>query len=263
MEYFGKKAYLAQSPQFYKQMMVPVFERVYEIGKAYRAEKSNTSRHTTEILMLDMEMGFIDSFDDIIEMTERFVNYVIEQTRKEGEQLLLALGATKPLLVEKFPRISVEKLHELMKQETGEDHIGERDLAPSEEKFICEYSAKNRGSDFVLVDGFPWADAKFYHHQNRENPEIADRADLIFRGVELITLTQREVVYENMVKQITDQGMDPNHPGLKHYLDAFKYGMPEEGGFGFGVSRFIQKLIGLENIKEAELFPRDMQRLTP
>ncbi|GHV23045.1 hypothetical protein FACS189428_6010 [Clostridia bacterium] len=118
MEYFGRKAYLAQSPQFYKQMMVPVFERVYEIGKAYRAEKSNTSRHTTEILMLDMEMGFIDSFDDIIEMTERFVNYVIEQTWKEGESLLLALGATKPFLVEKFPRITVEKLHELMKQET-------------------------------------------------------------------------------------------------------------------------------------------------
>jgi len=229
MEYFGRKAYLAQSPQFYKQIMVPVFERVYEIGKAYRAEKSNTSRHTTEILMLDMEMGFIDSFDEIIEMTERFVNFVIEETRKEGEKMLTDLGATKPLIKSTFPRISVDKLHELMKQETGEDHLGEKDLAPSEEKFICEYSAQHRGSDFVIVDGFPRSDAKFYHHQNRDNPEIADRADLLFRGVEIITLTQREVVYETLVKQIADQGLDPNHPGLKHYLDAFKYGMPEEG----------------------------------
>jgi aspartyl/asparaginyl-tRNA synthetase len=179
--------------------------------------------------MLDMEMGFIDSFDDIIEMTERFVNYVIEHTRQEGEKLLLALGATKPLLVPNFPRISVEKLHTLMKQETGEDHIGEKDLAPSEEKFICEYSAQHRGSDFVIVDGFPRSDAKFYHHQNEENAEIADRADLLFRGVEIITLTQREVHYETLVAQIAAQGLNPDHPGLKHYLDAFKYGMPEEG----------------------------------
>lgn len=231
MEYFGRKAYLAQSPQFYKQIMVPVFERVYEIGKAYRAEKSNTSRHTTEILMLDMEMGFIDSFDDVIEMTERFVNYVITKTWAEAETLLLDLGATKPLLVEKFPRISVDALHELMKKETGEDHVGEDDLAPSEEKFICEYAAQHRNSDFVIVDGFPRSDAKFYHHQNKENPEIADRADLLFRGVEIVTLTQREVHYDTLVQQIADQGLDPNHPGLKHYLDAFKYGMPEEGGF--------------------------------
>jgi nondiscriminating aspartyl-tRNA synthetase len=263
MEYFGRKAYLAQSPQFYKQIMVPVFERVYEIGKAYRAEKSNTSRHTTEILMLDMEMGFIDSFDDIIEVTERFVNEVITKTWAEAEKLLTELGATKPLLVEKFPRISVADLHQLMKKETGEDHIGEKDLSPSEEKFICEYAAQHWDSDFVVVDGFPRSDAKFYHHQNRENPEIADRADLLFRGVEIITLTQREVIYDKLVAQIAAQGLNPEHPGLKHYLDAFKYGMPDEGGFGLGISRFVQKVIGLENIKEAELFPRDMQRLTP
>ena len=162
-------------------------------------------------------------------MTERFVNYVITKTWEEAEQPLLDLGATKPFLIEHFPRVSVEKLHELMKQETGEDHIGEKDLAPSEEKFICEYSAQHWGSDFVVVDGFPRSDAKFYHHQNRDNPEIADRADLLFRGVEIVTLTQREVVYDNLVKQIADQGLDPTHPGLKHYLDAFKYGMPDEG----------------------------------
>ena len=263
LTYFDRKAYLAQSPQFYKQIMVPVFERVYEIGRAYRAEKSNTSRHMSEILMLDMEMGFIDSFDDIIEMTEKFANYVVEKTWEEAEKLLTDLWATKPLTKVKFPRISVSELHALMKKETGEDYTKVLDLVPAEEKFICDYSAKTRWSDFVIVDGFPWSDAKFYHHQNEKNPEVADRADLIFRGVEIITLTQREVNYQRLVDQIAAQGLDPNHPGLKHYLDAFKYGMPDEGGFWLGVARFVQKMIWLENVKEAELFPRDANRVTP
>jgi nondiscriminating aspartyl-tRNA synthetase len=161
-------------------------------------------------------------------MTERFINYVVEETWNEAEKMLLELGATKPLTLEKFPRISVKDLHELMKKETGQDFVGNKDITPAEEKFICEYSAQHRDSDFVIVDGFPWSDAKFYHHQNKENPEIADRADLIFRGVEIITLTQREVNYQNMIAQITAQGLDPKNPGLKHYLDAFKYGMPDE-----------------------------------
>lgn len=263
LTYFDRKAYLAQSPQFYKQIMVSVFERVYEIGRAYRAEKSNTSRHMSEILMLDMEMWFIDSFDDIIEMTEKFINYVVEKTWQEAENLLTDLWATKPLTKANFPRISVNELHALMKKETGEDYTKHLDLVPAEEKFICEYAAKTRWCDFVVVDWFPWSDAKFYHHQNEKNPEVADRADLIFRGVEIITLTQREVNYQKLVDQITAQGLDPNHPGLKHYLDAFKYGMPDEWGFWLGIARFVQKMIGLDNVKEAELFPRDASRVTP
>ena len=263
IDYFDRKAYLAQSPQFYKQMMIPVFERVYEIGRAYRAEKSNTSRHLTEFLWLDMEMWFIDSFDDIIEMTEKFANYTVQKTWEEWEELLLALWATKPLLQDKFPRISVTELHELMFKETWEDHRGERDLAPSEEKFICEYSAKKYGCDFVVVNWFPRSDAKFYHHQNEQDPTVADRADLLFRWVEIITLTQREVNYDKLVAQISAQWHDPEQPGLKYYLDAFKYWMPDEWWFGLGMERFVQKMIGLENIKEAELFPRDVQRIVP
>jgi len=263
VNYFDKKVYLAQSPQFYKQIMVPVFEKVYEIGRAYRAEKSNTNRHMSEILMLDMEMWFIDSFEDIIQTTEKFVIYSINETWKEWEKILTDLNASKPLMPEKFPRISVKDLHILMKKETWEDFIKLLDLSSAEEKFICEYSAKNWWSDFVLVTEFPWADAKFYHHQNSENPEVTDRADLLFRGVEIITLTQREVNYDRIVAQIKAQWLDPDHPWLKYYLDAFKYGMPDEGGFGFGMARFIQKIIWLENAKEAELFPRDMNRVTP
>jgi nondiscriminating aspartyl-tRNA synthetase len=263
MEYFGKTAYLAQSPQFYKQAMVAVFDRVYEIGRAYRAEKSNTSRHMSEILMLDMEMWFIDSFEDILQMTEQFITYTINTTWERAWDKLTKLGALRPLVPQSIPRITVTALHELMFAETGEDYRADLDVAPAEERFICEYAAKNRWSDLVFVTEFPWSDAKFYHHQNRANPTVADRADLLFRWVELATTTQREVNYEHLIQQIKDKGINPDQPGLEHYLDSFKYGMPEEGGFGFGIARFVQKLIGLSNVKEAELFPRDTTRLTP
>jgi nondiscriminating aspartyl-tRNA synthetase len=263
VNYFDRKVYLAQSPQFYKQMMVPVFEKVYEIGNAYRAENSNTSRHMSEISMLDMEMGFIEDFEDILNTTEDFLKFIIDNTWKEGQQFLETLKATKPLLSEKLPRITVNDLHKMMFKETKEDHRGERDVTPSEEKFICEYSSKNWKSDALFVTEFPWSDAKFYHYQNKKNPEVADRADLLFRGVEIATVTRREVDHENLVNLIKSKGYDPSHPGLKYYLDAFKFGMPDEGGFGFGIGRFVQKLIGLSNVKEAELFPRDVQRITP
>jgi len=164
-------------------------------------------------------------------------------------------------LTEKFPRISVADLHALMLKETGEDHTGETDVAPSEEKFICEYSAKNWNSEAVFITEFPWSSAKFYHYQNKENPEITDRADMIFRGLEMATVTRREVDYDKMIAQIKAQGIDPASPGLAQYLDAFKFGMPDEGGFGFGIARFVQKLIGLSNIKEAELFPSDTKMI--
>lgn len=261
VSYFDRKAYLAQSPQFYKQIMVTVFEKVYEIGRAYRAENSNTSRHMSEIMMLDAEMGFIESFDDVLETAQELLKYVIENTWKDGEKFLNFLGSTKPLLTDKFPRISVADLHALMLKETGEDHTTESDVAPSEEKFICEYSAKNWNSDAVFITEFPWSSAKFYHYQNKDNPEITDRADMIFRGVEVATVTRREVEYEKLVAQIKAQGIDPASPGLGQYLDAFKYGMPDEGGFGFGIARFVQKLIGLANAKEAEIFPSDTKMI--
>jgi len=263
VDYFGRDAYLAQSPQFYKQIMSAVFERVYEIGRAYRAEKSNTSRHMSEILMLDAEIGFIDSFEDVLAFGEQFLKHVIENTRDEAEGQLTALGAERPLLAEHFPRITVKELHELMLKETGEDYTKELDVVPAEERFICDYAAKTRWSEAVFITEFPWADAKFYHHQNEQNPESTDRADLLFRGVELATLTQREVNYDKLVKNIEDRGLDANNPGLKHYLDAFKYGMADTGGWWFGIARFVQKLIGLENVKDAELFPRDTGRITP
>ncbi len=262
LDYFEKKAYLAQSPQFYKQMMVPVFERVYEIGKAYRAEKSNSSRHVTEVLMLDVEMWFID-FEYLLTFINGFLKTIIEKTWEEAGVYLELLGATKPLLPERLPRITVKELHELMFKETGEDYRSEGDLVASEEKFICEYSAKNRWSDAVIVTDFPWSEAKFYHIQKEDDPEIALRSDLLFRGVEIATVPMRQTNYDKLVQQIVDRWYDPTNPGLTDYLDAFKYGMPSEGWFGFGISRLVQKIIWLSNVKEADLFPRDRNRLTP
>jgi nondiscriminating aspartyl-tRNA synthetase len=262
LNYFEKKAYLAQSPQFYKQMMVPIYERVYEIGRAYRAEKSNSSRHLSEILMLDVEMWFID-FEYLLNFINRFFTAVVKQTRIQSQEHLSLLWATEPLLPEEFPRITVANLHDLMFAEMGEDYRGEADITASEERFICDYSAKNRWSDAVIVTEFPWSESKFYHIQDEKNPDVAQRADLLFRGVEVATVPMRQTNYDKLVQQIIDRGYDPTNPWLADYLDSFKYGMPREGGFGFGISRLVQKLIWLSNIKEAELFPRDRNRLTP
>lgn len=262
LDYFEKKAYLAQSPQFYKQMMVPVFERVYEIGKAYRAEKSNSSRHLTEILMLDVEMWFI-SFDELLLFITDFLNTVIWQVRKEWEDILNLLWSIKPLLPESYPRITVKDLHELYFKETWQDCRADWDLNSAEEKRICEYSAQYRWSDAVIVTAFPWSEAKFYHIQDPLDPESTLRADLLFRGVEIATVPMRQTNYDILVQQIKDKWFDPTNPWLIDYLDSFKYGMPPEWWFGFGISRLVQKIIWLSNIKEAELFPRDRNRLTP
>lgn len=161
--------------------MVPVYERVYEIGRAYRAEKSNTSRHMSEILMVDVEMGYIDSFQEVLTMAEAFILATIKQTREEGEKILLSLGAEAPLLPHTIPVYSLARIHELYSAHTGIDATKELDLLPAEEIFICEYAKEHNKSDLVFATEFPWADAKFYHYQNTQNPAVADRADLLFR----------------------------------------------------------------------------------
>jgi len=263
VQYFERTAYLAQSPQFYKQMMVPVLERVYEIGRAYRAEPSSTTRHMSEILMLDVEIGYIRNFEDILTFATRMVQTVTSELQKKESALLQHLHVQPPLVPEHIPRVTLQELHERMYTHTGEDHRSELDAHPSEERFICSYAKEHWQSDFVFITEFPWADAKFYHRQSEQNPEVTDRADLLFRGVEIATLTRREVRPEKLREQMRERGVDPMHPGLTDYLSAFDYGMPEEGGFGLGIARFIQKYLDLANVKEAELFPRDMKRLTP
>lgn len=263
MDYFSKEATLAQSAQFYKQIMVGVFERAFEINPTYRAEPSMTTRHMTEFMHIDAEMGFIDGLQDILDLLSGHLNYVCNTVWEKNAKELEALGATKPVLTEKIPATTLKELHELYFEATGEDQKNERDPSPAEERWACEYSAKELGSEAIFITEFPAYDMKFYHKKSETNPEVAERADLLFRGVEIVTGSVRENRYDKLVEQMKEKGLDSEHPGYKYYLQAFKYGMPRHGGFGMGLERLTQKIIGLANVKEATLFPRDLNRLTP
>lgn len=263
LDYFGKQATLAQSAQFYKQIMVGSLERVFEFGATYRAEPSMTTRHMTEFITVDVEMGFIEDLEDLMNLLSGAINRAVKNVWENHESELLALKAEKPALKEKFPEITMKDLHELYFKETGEDARHEKDPTPAEERFISEYSKKNWGSEAVFITEFPASSMKFYHYRSEKNPEVAERADLIFRGVEIVTTSRREHRYDKLIEQLKSIGGDPDHPGYKYYLQAFKYGMPSHGGFGLGLERLTQTIIGLGNVKEATLFPRDINRLAP
>jgi nondiscriminating aspartyl-tRNA synthetase len=263
LDYFGKQATLAQSAQFYKQIMVGGLERVFEFGSTYRAEPSMTTRHLTEFITVDVEMGFITGVHDIMALINQMLISVCNEIWQTHERELLALGAVKPLLTEKFPLISLKELHELCYKETGNDFRVEKDPAPFEERWICEYAAQKWNCEAVFITEFPASDMKFYHTRNGQNSAVTDRFDVLFRGVEIITGSRREHRYDVLVEQLKTIGGDPENPAYKYYLQAFKYGMPPHGGFGLGLERLTQKIIGLNNVKEATLFPRDTGRLAP
>lgn len=264
LDYFGKTATLAQSPQFYKQMMVGVFERVFEIAPVFRAELSATTRHMSEYTSIDGEMGFI-TLADLETFLAGLLNQVVNDVWGKYEPELKRWNASRPVLPDVIPEITIDEIHELYKKATNEDFTKEDDLAPAEEKWICEWAKKNKQSEAVFVTGWSAKSKtfKFYHRANADDPAIADRADLLFRGVEIVTLSMRENSYQKVVDQMNAKGADPNDPGFQPLLSAMKYGMPPHGGFGLGLERLTQRIIGLNNVKEATLFPRDINRLTP
>ncbi|MFY9228139.1 MAG: aspartate--tRNA(Asn) ligase [Candidatus Microsaccharimonas sp.] len=263
LDYFGKEATLAQSAQFYKQMMVGVFERAYEINPTYRAEPSATTRHMTEFIHVDAEMGFVD-FQGLLDLVGGLLKSVTTSIWETNERELKTWNAQPVTLSDSIPQLALEEIHDLYSKATGEDSRGEKDMRPDEERWITEYAKKNLGSEAVFVTHWPTSEMKFYHKISEENPEIAERADLIFRGVEIATISMREHRYDVLVEQLkTIAGGDPEAEGFKYYLQAFQYGLPAHGGFGLGLERLTQKVIGLSNIKEASLFPRDINRLTP
>lgn len=267
LDYFGKTATLAQSAQFYKQIMVGVFERVFEIGSTYRAEPSATTRHISEFLTVDGEMGYV-TFEELLNVLGGLLIHVVDDTWNTCEAHFKKWNVTKALLpakAEDIPRITIAEIHEMFLKATKEDHTSEGDLAPAEEKWICEWAKKNKKSDAVFVTGWSAKDKtfKFYHKASAENPEIAERADLLFKGVEITTLSMRQNDYTTLVAQLKAMGGNPDDPGFVPYLSAFKYGMPPHGGFGLGLERLTEKLFNLNNVKEATLFPRDINRLTP
>lgn len=263
LDYFGQQATLAQSAQFYKQMMVGAFERAFEFGATYRAEPSMTSRHLTEFITVDAEMGFIAGVQDIMSVINQMLVATCNEVWRTHERELTLLGAQRPVLSQTFPVVPMKELHELCYQETGQDFRAEKDPTPFEERWICEYAAQKWGCEAVFITEFPASEMKFYHYRNEQNPLVTDRFDVIFRGVEIITGSRREHRYAKLIEQLKTFGGDPENPGFKYYLQAFKFGMPPHGGFGLGLERLTQKIIGLNNVKEACIFPRDTGRLVP
>lgn len=263
LDYFGKTATLAQSPQFYKQIMVGAFERVFEINHSYRAEPSATTRHLTELTMLDIEMGFVRDHDEVLDLVGDMTQAVLRRIYDVYADELKSLNAPQLFLPEdgKVPRFTIAEIHELYTKATKTDTTAEKDLIPDEERWIADYARKNHGSDLVYAVDFPAEAGKFYH-KFKDDGTVA-WGDLLFRGLEISTVPLRENNYEKMIEQMTAKGLDVTHDGFKHYLQAFKYGLPQHGGCGFGVDRLVQKTLGLSNVKEATLFPRDINRLTP
>jgi nondiscriminating aspartyl-tRNA synthetase len=263
LDYFGREATLAQSPQFYKQMMVGVFERVFEIASVYRAEPSATTRHMTEYVSVDGEMGFI-TIEDLKVFLSGLITSAVNGAWDSYEIELKRWNATRPILTDVFPSIPMSEIHELYEKATNDKITDFKDLTPAEEKWICEYAKKKYDSEAVFVTDWPASDMKFYHKAQEGKPEFADRIDLLFRGVEIITGSMRENNYAVVLKQLVEKAKgNPEDPGYKYFLMAMQAGMPVHGGFGMGLERLTQKIIGLHNIKEATLFPRDINRLAP
>ncbi|HVA11063.1 MAG TPA: aspartate--tRNA(Asn) ligase [Candidatus Dormibacteraeota bacterium] len=263
LDYFGQEATLAQSPQLYKQMLVGAFERVYEIAPAFRAEPSATTRHMSEVTMLDIEMGFVQNHDEVLDMVGDMTIHTLRQVYKEHADDLKSLNAPELVITDKVPKFTVAEIHKKYTAATGTDTTQEKDLIPDEERWICEYARKELGSELVFATDFPVEAMKFYHQINPEDPTTVLWGDLLFRGLEIATCPLRENHYDKLVEQMKKAGLDVDHPGYKHYLQAFKYGLPQHGGCGYGIDRLVEKTIGLNNVKEATLFPRDINRLSP
>lgn len=246
VDYFDHKAFLTQSPQLYKQMLVPVFERVFTIAHAFRAEPSVTTRHLAVATQMDCEFGFVD-FEDLLDLLEK----VGSETLKYTQDGSIAFG--------KIPRLTLRETQEIIFKETGRDNRKEKDLTPQDEVDICNWALKNHKSDLVTITHFPTKAKPFYTMPDPKDPQYSLSYDLLFRGVEIMSGSQRINDYEQLVESIISHGMDPKN--FEMYLQAFKYGMPPEGGFSFGLERMTMHLLGLANIREASLFPRDMERV--
>lgn len=261
LDYFGKQASLAQSPQLYKQVMVGVFERVFEIGPAFRAEPSATTRHVSEVTMLDIEMAFVQNHEEVLNMVQDLLYDVISKVWELYPEILKELSAPEPVLQPKFPRYSMKQIHQMYQEANKVDMSNEIDLTPDEERWICDYAKDHDHCEAVFATDLPRAKMKFYHMAKDE--ESAASADLLFRGLELATVPLREHRYEQLLKQMQVAGINVDDPNYQFYLQAFRHGLPPHGGCGFGIDRLVEKTLGLANIKEAILFPRDINRLAP
>lgn len=260
VDYFGRKAVLAQSPQLYKQVMVGVFERVYEIGPVFRAEKHATQRHLNEYTSLDLEMGFLRSFTDLMALEQGFLRRLVALLRQEYAGELALLGAELPD-AEHIPAVRFDEAKRLAAEAYGYAIREPYDLEPEEEQHIGRYAKEVWGSDFVFVTHYPGRKRPFYTMDDPEDPRYTLSFDLLFRGVEITTGGQRIHNYGQQVEKLKARGMEPED--FSGYLLFHKHGAPPHGGLGIGLERLTMQLCGLDNIRRASLFPRDRTRLEP
>ncbi|HVV39185.1 MAG TPA: aspartate--tRNA(Asn) ligase [Candidatus Paceibacterota bacterium] len=259
-DYYGKQAYLATSGQLYKQIMVGPFERSMTVAKTFRAEKSATTRHLSELTQLEFEMGFVESHKDVMTMLEKVIrNIATAVAEKHGEELKRFKVEPAMLPKDAFPVFTLLEAQEIIEKEFGGKAVGELDLEPEHEKQICKYAKEKFGSDFVFITHFPTKKRAFYTYPDPENPELSRSFDLLFRGLEINSGSQRIHNYEELVEKMKARKMDPEKFGF--YLQAFKYGMPPHGGCSTGLERITMKMLDLGNVKEASAFPRDMNRI--
>ena len=260
LDYFHRPAVLAQSPQFYKQMMVGVFERVFETAPVFRAEKHNTKRHLNEYTSLDFEMGYISGFEDIMKMETGFLQYTMKLLLEEYAEELRILGVTLPK-TEQIPMVRFGRAKELVAEKYNRKIRNPYDLEPEEESLIGQYFKEEYDADFVFVTHYPSKKRPFYAMDDPADPPFTLSFDLLFHGLEITTGGQRIHDYQQLLDKIEARGMTTE--GMEQYLDTFKYGMPPHGGLGIGMERLTMKLLGEENVREATLFPRDLSRLEP
>ena len=258
VDYYGRRAYLAQSPQLYKQIMVGVFERVYETAPVYRAELSHTSRHLSEYLSLDVELGFIDSDADVMDLEEALVKQMMQQVGERCAHQLETLGASLPATDVAFPRIPLLEARELVRDRYGHASGG-KDLDPEAERLLGRWAQEEHGSDFVFVTRYPQAARPFYTYPTDDG--LTRGLDLLFRGVEITSGGQRIHEHATLVRELQKRNMDPER--FRGYLEVFKHGMPPHGGFAIGAERITALLLGIANVRFARAFPRDGSRLLP
>lgn len=259
VKYFDYETYLSQSPQLYKSLLVGIFERVFSVNHIFRAEPSVTTRHLTEATSLDAEFGFIDSWKDVLEMQEYVVRYIFSEVEKKCKDELALFGATLPKLSEKIPVLKLRDAQEIIFKRTGRDVRNEKDLAPEDEREICKWSLEEKGSDLIYISHFVTKKKPFYVYPDPDDPEYAFSVDLLGRGVEWSSGGQRLNDYKEILEHVKEWGL--KEKDIELYLQSFKYGVPPLGGFALGAERVTMHILGLKNVREASLFPRDMERV--
>jgi nondiscriminating aspartyl-tRNA synthetase len=259
VDYFDKKVSLATSPQLYKQIMVGVFERVFTIANVYRAERHSTSRHLNEYTSLDFEFGFIEDHETVMILQEEMMSYMTDHLKEHCDYEFASLDAKLPVTGKGIPRLKLREAQKILESEFNEKCKDEPDLNPEQERMVSEYVMKEHGSDFVFITHYPVDKRPFYTYEDEDDPGYTKSFDLLMRGLEVTTGGQRIHDYDTLVSNIKKWKLQEED--FEFYLQSFKYGMPPEGGSATGLERLTAKYLGLDNLREAALFPRDMNRI--